>query len=730
MFTVGMIDQITKPIAKISKGLNGLTNDYQAGTMKMASGVAGIAASGYALQNALMPAIEMDRALGEVKSLGVRESALKQLTDTSYEFALKYGKSSTEFVKSSYDIQSAIAGLNDNDLSAFTLSSNVLAAATKSDAGTITNYMGTMYGIFKNQANAMGKDEWVQQLTGMTATAVQAFKTTGTEMSSAFTSIGAEATSAGIGMNEQMAILGTLQATMSGSEAGTKYKSFLAGVGKAQDALNLSFTDSQGAMLPMVDILNKIKGKYGETIDVAEGDELKKAFGSAEAVGTIKLLMSDINGLGKSINDLGDVTGMQQAEKMAMSMTDQSERLSQSWYVIRAAWGSAILPTFNKFVGMIADMGTKVVAFTEEFPTLTKYIGYAAAGVLGLVAAVGILTAVSGLFSIIASPLILIAVGVGAIIAGAYLLFNYFEKIKVFLGKSDWGKGFLSSLQSIRETMSIIGDSIMYAFGGLSDFMVAIMPTLKLLGGILLWIFVNVLDKAIDKLSSLFAITGRLFSGIMYVVGAIYNVLATAFDFVNDLFGDEDINIEANTNITKEMTGRGIAAPYDVGMIDTQPASKLPYENALTNSVVPFAQPAVPENVKTPAPLMPYDQQTVPNNVVPFAQPAVPENVKTPVPLMPYDQQTVPNNVVPFAPPVMPENFVLEAQQTEQLKSKPQSYNELPALKLERIQPQQSITNARNTNSNDNSKRVYIENVTMKSDDIARDFERMMELTG
>ena len=396
MFTVGMIDQITKPIAKISKGLNGLTNDYQRGTMKMASGVAGIAASGYALQNALMPAIEMDRALGEVKSLGVRESALKQLTDTSYEFALKYGKSSTEFVKSSYDIQSAIAGLNDNDLSAFTMSSNVLAAATKADAGTITNYMGTMYGIFKNQANAMGKSEWVEQLTGMTATAVQAFKTTGAEMSSAFTSIGAEATSAGIGMNEQMAILGTLQATMSGSEAGTKYKSFLAGVGKAQDALNLSFTDSQGAMLPMVDILNQIKGKYGETIDVAEGDELKKAFGSAEAVGTIKLLMNDIDGLGKSINDLGDVTGMQQAEKMAMDMTDQSERLSQSWFVIRAAFGSAILPAFNDFVGLIADMGTGVLSFTEEFPTLTKWLGYAAVGVLGLVAAGGLISVVMG----------------------------------------------------------------------------------------------------------------------------------------------------------------------------------------------------------------------------------------------------------------------------------------------------------------------------------------------
>ncbi len=396
MFTVGLVDQITKPIAKISHAMNNLTNNYQAGTMKMASGVGGIAASGMALQSALMPAIEMDRALGEVKSLGVRDSALKQLTDTSYEYALKYGKSATDFISSSYDIQSAIDGLNDADLSAFTLSSNVLAAATKADAGTITNYMGTMYGIFKNEANAMGKSEWVEQVTGMTATAVQAFKTTGAEMSGAFTAIGAQATSAGIAMNEQMAILGTLQSTMSGSEAGTKYKSFLAGVGKAQDALNLKFTDSQGAMLPMVDILNQIKGKYGETLDVAESDELAKAFGSQEAVATVKLLMTDINGLNNSIETLGKVKGMSKAEEMAAAMTDQSERLSQSWYVIRAALGSAVLPAFNSFVGWLADMGRDVIRFTEEFPNLTRYLGYTAMAFTGLVMAGGAMTVMMG----------------------------------------------------------------------------------------------------------------------------------------------------------------------------------------------------------------------------------------------------------------------------------------------------------------------------------------------
>ena len=394
MFTVGLIDQITKPIAKISQQFNGLASNYQAGTMKMASGIGGIAASGYALQNALMPAIEMDRALGEVKSLGVRQSALKMLTDTSYEYALKYGKSSTEFVKSSYDIQSAIAGLNDADLSAFTLSSNVLAAATKADAATVTDYMGTMYGIFKNDAMKMGEGAWVERLTGMTATAVQVFKTDGKKMADAFGALGA---SAGLApLEEQMAIMGTLQATMQGSESATKYRSFLAGVGKAQKALNLQFTDANGTMLPIVDILNKIKGKYGDVIDVAEGDALATAFGSQEAVSMVKLLLNDINGLNGSIESLGKVKGMEQAEIMAAAMTDQSERLAQSWFVIRAAFGTAVLPAFNIFVGWIADMGRDVMAFTQLYPELTKYMGYAAIGILGLVAAGGLFTLTMG----------------------------------------------------------------------------------------------------------------------------------------------------------------------------------------------------------------------------------------------------------------------------------------------------------------------------------------------
>ena len=253
------------------------------------------------------------------------------------------------------------------------------------------------YGIFQSQAEKMGKAQWVQQLTGQTAEAVKMFKTTGSEMSGAFTSLGANAQSNGIKLSEQMAILGTLQATMSGSEAGTKYKSFLAGVASAQDKLGLSFTDSQGRMLPMLDILQKLKGKFGDTLDVAEGDALKKAFGSEEAVSLVKLLMAQTDGLAKSIGKIDMITGMDNAAKMAQSMVDPWDQFGAVTEALRISFGTLLLPTINELIGSLNSGLISVIGWTEEFPNLTRWIGLAALSVLALAGATGIFTILLGL---------------------------------------------------------------------------------------------------------------------------------------------------------------------------------------------------------------------------------------------------------------------------------------------------------------------------------------------
>ena len=165
----------------------------------------------------------------------------------------------------------------------------------------------------------------------------------------------------------------------------------------AQKALGMQFTDSAGNMLPVLTILDKLKMRYGETMSVAEGDELKKAFGSDEAVAMIKLLMTNTKGLATNINALANTHGMGKAEQMAASMTDQWERVTQGWFAIRAAAFGVVLPAINAVVGVFADGANDVLRWTHLFPNLTKVVSYTLLAIVGLSMVTGVWMLVAGL---------------------------------------------------------------------------------------------------------------------------------------------------------------------------------------------------------------------------------------------------------------------------------------------------------------------------------------------
>ncbi|CAK2463187.1 Phage tail tape measure protein [Vibrio crassostreae] len=537
-FQVGLIDQISKPLGSIQRQITNVSATYQKSTHTMAAGAAGMVGAGFALKSALMPAIEMDRKLGEVKSLGVADEQLKTLAQTAMKFSVEYGKSATEFVAASYDIQSAISGLAGDELSEFTRASGVLAAATKADTGTITSYVGTMYGIFQNSANEMGKADWVNMLGGQTAKAVQMFKTTGDGMSSAFTSVGAAATSVGVGMTEQMAILGTLQATMSGSEAGTKYRSFLAGTAKAQEALNMQFTDAQGQMLPIVDILNQIKGRYGETISVAEAAELSKAFGTQEATAMIQLLMQNTDGLANSISDLGKVKGLDVAEQMAGTMTDQWERLEQGVFAVRTAFGAALLPALLPVISSLADGAMEIIEWTQMFPNLTKYIGFAGVALLGLVAAGGLLTVVAGALSVLMSPITLIVTGIGLAIGAVVGLIVYWDKVKAAFGDTAMFKALENGVAMLRGSFGFLYQAIEPLFPLFKWIGVALFEVIKVLAVVGVEVFSNLIAGGIQFVS--YVLTS-IVSGVSLVIGVfskLFQFLSAGWQWVMSGFTD------------------------------------------------------------------------------------------------------------------------------------------------------------------------------------------------
>jgi hypothetical protein len=400
LMRVEMIDKITGPANKIMGTMDKLTKNTAMGFANITGGVAGMWGVGVAMQSITGDAREFHRAIGEVSSLSVAEDAMAALTKAGLNFSIRYGESAADFVRSSYDIQSAIAGLVGNELATFTEASNVLAKGTKADAATITNYMGTMYGIFKGQADSMGKAQWVQMLTGQTAQAVEMFKTNGVQMSGAFTALGADATAHGVAINEQMAVLGKLQATMSGSEAGTKYKAFLRGVGAAQDQLGMKFTDSAGRMLPVDQILSKLQGKFGAIDTVAKSDMLKKAFGSDEAVAAIKLLIADTNGLSDSITTLGNVRGMDKARAMAEKMVDPLDRVYAASTAVKIGFGSLIEKAMFPFYETVIENMSVLSGWIDKYPHLFGALAKLTIYIAGVVAIVSALAIAKGMVMI------------------------------------------------------------------------------------------------------------------------------------------------------------------------------------------------------------------------------------------------------------------------------------------------------------------------------------------
>lgn len=394
---VELLDKVTGPANRIMGTMDKLTKQTARGFANIGGGAVGLWGVNAAINSITADSREMNRAVGEVASLSVADDALKNLQKTALGFSIRYGESATDFVRSSYDIQSAIAGLVGNELGVFTNASNVLAKGTKADAATITNYMGTMYGIFKNQADSMGKAKWVEQLTGQTAQAVEMFKTNGVQMSGAFTSLGADATAHGVAINEQMAVLGKLQATMSGSEAGTKYKAFLRGVGNAQEELGMKFTDSAGRMLPVDQILSKLQGKFGAIDTVAKSDMLKKAFGSDEAVAAIKLLIADTGGLTDSITTLGNVRGMDKARAMAEKMVDPLDRVFAASTAVKIGFGSLIQKAMLPFYDTTTENLSVLSEWIDKYPHLFGALAKLTIMVAGVVAVVSLLAIVKGM---------------------------------------------------------------------------------------------------------------------------------------------------------------------------------------------------------------------------------------------------------------------------------------------------------------------------------------------
>ncbi|WP_313308314.1 phage tail tape measure protein [Stutzerimonas nitrititolerans] len=470
-FILKLTDQVSAPLGKVKMGFNELAEKGEQNIKQMGIGLAGMVGAGMAINESLQPALEMNRALGEVASLGVAGDALEALNTKALQFSVAYGENAQAFVASAYSIEGAIKGLTGSQLATFTNTSNLLAKATKGDAETMSAYLGTMYNTFKGQADAMGKSAWVEQLGGQTALAVQLFRTSGAQIGEAFKAAGGLASTAGVDLAEQMAVLGTLGSTMEGGEAGGLYKAFFENISGASEKLGMSFVDQQGKLLPMMDILDKLQGKFGDLSIEANGKALRDAFGG-EAARLITTLMGDTGRLANGMEQLGKVRGLETAEQMAKAMVDPWQQFGAAVQALRIAFGQALIPLLTPLMERLTAIAATITRWIGLFPNIAKVIGMVTLGVLGLIAAVAGLTVLNGVFgmlSVLASPIALIVAGLAALVIGVGAAIYYWDDLKAAFGDTAWFQAIVVMLTPVVMLFRVFGALLNVLWVGLQQ---------------------------------------------------------------------------------------------------------------------------------------------------------------------------------------------------------------------------------------------------------------------
>ena len=574
---MGMQDNLTAPLSGVTDSVTNTTKklDDAFGTVQKAG--AALAGVGAGITTACIATVtstfDTQDALGELSSLGVTD--LKAVEDAAKSFSDTWaGTTKSDFITASYDIKSGIASLTDEGVAQFTELAALTGKATKSTTEEMGSLFATGYGIYKGAYDDMSDLEFGEMFSAGISTAVKNYKTAGSEMASSISTLGATATNNKVPLEEQLAILGQLQTTMSGSEAATKYKAFLNAAASAGDKLNLSFVDANNQLLSTPEILEKLKGKYGDTIDAVEKQQIKEAFGTDEAVAMIDLLYSDIDGLSGGIDSMaesmkkGTAVTTEMAEAINNTPAQKFQVLKQQIHNNVEELGNGLLPVVNetmdkvsgviqkgsewisnnqKTVQSIMNIALKLGIILTVLGTVIGVVGTVGKAVL---AAKNAITAVKGAWAVLsgafaASPVGWVVIGIVALVAAFVLLWNKSEAFRNFwIGLFEKVKGAVQNAWStLQPALQNLGQKLI----GLYE---AAKPILKVIGtiaGVIGTYFVGTFVGAIQGvLAALTPLTNALSSLVSFVTNIINAIVAL---FKGDFGGACDFLIAAVDNV-------------------------------------------------------------------------------------------------------------------------------------------------------------------------------------
>lgn len=413
------MESLDSSVAKAGENMTRNIGLIEKGTMMIGAGLALLA-----VPTALVASTAAtQKALGELASVGVKN--FRAMEDAAESFTNQWaGTNKAEFITAAYDVKSALASLSDQAVGTFAAMAALTGKATKATTQEMVETFTTAYGIFKPLAKDMSDVEWAKMFSGALSQTVGVFKTTGPQMAEAIKNIGAIAAASNVPLQEQMAILGQLQTTMPGSEAGTLYKAFMLKVAEAGDELGLSFVDASGRLKGILPILQEVKRGFPDLSQAAAQVKLKKAFGSDEAVRFLLQMsmgMDQLEGNIKSVEQAmksGTLTTEQMAKAMNQDIGSQYGLVKQQVANLAEILGRTLLPVVIPVFQAVSRFILYLQGVAKSAPGVTRVILALCASLGTVLVVVGSVTAALGTVGIMLPAIKAGIAALGPMLAG------------------------------------------------------------------------------------------------------------------------------------------------------------------------------------------------------------------------------------------------------------------------------------------------------------------------
>lgn len=534
-FVIKLTDRVTKPLKRVQAQFKAFNATAASSFKKIGGGSIALFAVAKSITALLSPAEEMDRALKNASLGGV--SSINELRTAAKKFSAEYGTSALDFVNSASSIKGALSGISDADVPHAVAAMNMLSKATGESVDTSTAYIEQMAASYKGTVNKIGQLNFARHAAGIAAYAKNNFNVSTQQLQNMMQKTKGTAANNGVSMSEQAVVLSMASKSLGAGAAGS-YAALYKNLGKAGKELGLSFADANGKMLSMPEIIAKIQGKFGKDLskNIKAQEALDKALGAGADI--VKTLANNSDELNQHVKEIGKGQNFKLMKQMAEANVSPLERIGAQFNNIKESLGRAMLPILTPVMETIGGVIGKFAKWMEMFPNIAKWIGIITIALMSLAGIAGIFSIISGVMSLLLSPIALIIAGITAVIAVCWIFRKQIGTAISWV--IEWLRSLWSAFSDTRAFKMLAGS---LKFVG--KVFLLLWKIIKFGITLLMSIFIGLKNVVVSVFSVVISLVSQVWDSIkntefVQILIAAFNMMSDAvcgvFEFIGDAF--------------------------------------------------------------------------------------------------------------------------------------------------------------------------------------------------